>query len=406
MGSMPLPSDEGGDDRVQAAPQLPQPFEAEAATAPDAPNGAIVEAAVAAEAAVEDAAAPLHPIEEAAVLANPAPVIALPSELPADEAPPSASDAVAPPPRLEAEETPAVLSPPGQDGPVPEEPAPVPLVPVLDAPAISASLVDESPRAAEAVVEDIVELPLLESASTSAVPEAPEPCESALEEAAPIPLVPLVEAAGALDAGSQGSAPPPIPAAMTTSTRLDVEPAPAASEYDSPPPAPLEQDPADRALGVDRADAMPMLGHASTEDPLSFYGEVPPAPPPAEETPAAAQNATPLVGALDAAAKLAADANAAAEALENLKRLLERQLPAPSAPQAAAAAAEPPPLPLPLPPLPLVPRRTGRVAPARAPAPLAAAQSDRRRLDVRGFLAGFALSWAFGLVLYLFLTAG
>jgi hypothetical protein len=28
------------------------------------------------------------------------------------------------------------------------------------------------------------------------------------------------------------------------------------------------------------------------------------------------------------------------------------------------------------------------------------------RLDVRGFLAGFALSWAFGVVLYLFMTAG
>jgi hypothetical protein len=31
---------------------------------------------------------------------------------------------------------------------------------------------------------------------------------------------------------------------------------------------------------------------------------------------------------------------------------------------------------------------------------------ERRGLDVRGFLAGFALSWAFGVVLYLFLTAG
>ena len=41
----------------------------------------------------------------------------------------------------------------------------------------------------------------------------------------------------------------------------------------------------------------------------------------------ASGNVRPLASALDAAAKLAADANAAAEALENLKRLLERQLP-------------------------------------------------------------------------------
>jgi len=32
--------------------------------------------------------------------------------------------------------------------------------------------------------------------------------------------------------------------------------------------------------------------------------------------------------------------------------------------------------------------------------------AERRGLDVRGFLAGFALSWAFGVVLYLFMTSG
>jgi hypothetical protein len=31
---------------------------------------------------------------------------------------------------------------------------------------------------------------------------------------------------------------------------------------------------------------------------------------------------------------------------------------------------------------------------------------QRRSLDVPGFLAGFALSWAIGVVLYLFMTAG
>jgi hypothetical protein len=32
--------------------------------------------------------------------------------------------------------------------------------------------------------------------------------------------------------------------------------------------------------------------------------------------------------------------------------------------------------------------------------------AERQRLDIRGFLAGFVLSWAFGVVLYLFMTAG
>ncbi len=38
--------------------------------------------------------------------------------------------------------------------------------------------------------------------------------------------------------------------------------------------------------------------------------------------------------------------------------------------------------------------------PRRRPPP------ERRGFDVRGFMAGFALSWAFGVVLYFFMTAG
>ena len=72
-----------------------------------------------------------------------------------------------------------------------------------------------------------------------------------------------------------------------------------------------------------------------------------------------------------------------------------------------AAPATPPPLPS----LPLhaVHDGSGRTTlrPAvLAPPPPRRAQSERVRFDVRGFLAGFALSWAFGVVLYLFMTAG
>ena len=31
---------------------------------------------------------------------------------------------------------------------------------------------------------------------------------------------------------------------------------------------------------------------------------------------------------------------------------------------------------------------------------------ERRQFDVRGFMAGFALSWAIGAALYIYLTAG
>jgi len=137
--------------------------------------------------------------------------------------------------------------------------------------------------------------------------------------------------------------------------------------------------------------------------------------------PNGAQAVVPLAGALDAAVKLAADANAAAEALESLRRLFERQLPnaagGAEAPAAVAATVTPPPVPLrpsgdpgglsslepaaaasPTPQTP--PTRTLPVpSPSRAPV-------ERRHLDIRGFLAGFALSWAIGMVLYLFMAAG
>ena len=69
-----------------------------------------------------------------------------------------------------------------------------------------------------------------------------------------------------------------------------------------------------------------------------------------------------------------------------------------------AAAPALPPLPLPLH---AASDTGGELAPAMLPPssrrrPL----PERRGLDVRGFLAGFALSWAFGVVLYLFITAG
>jgi hypothetical protein len=120
----------------------------------------------------------------------------------------------------------------------------------------------------------------------------------------------------------------------------------------------------------------------------------------------------------DAAARIAAEADATAAALENLKRLLMHRLPEPyiaaaSDPQEARSEfTEPPPIPayrpavqLPVTPPPMI------AAPAAATALSYFEEDDappRRRWGVAlgSFFAGFALSWVFGAVLYVYLTAG
>src|SRR5262249_17932345 len=113
-----------------------------------------------------------------------------------------------------------------------------------------------------------------------------------------------------------------------------LEPAPAPPEYSEPPPLP----------GQNGAANLPEA--VSTPPPLftSAAGQA---------TPAAA---TPV---FDAAAKIAAEANATAEALENLKRLLIHSAPTPAAPQAMNLHGGPSPFadsePGPLLPLPVLP---------------------------------------------------
>jgi hypothetical protein len=190
---------------------------------------------------------------------------------------------------------------------------------------------------------------------------------------------------------------------------------------------------------VMRADSAPTPSHAALEiatagDPAcapseDWQGVADDTPPALAAAPpvdaAAAQRMQPLASAFDAAVQLAADANVAAEALENLKRMLEHkqqlesQLPQLAAGSAharasndaeapASAPAAPAPPPLPLLPLPLhaVTDAEGEPAPAMLPPPRRRPPPEHRAFDVRGFMAGFALSWAFGVVLYLFMTAG
>jgi hypothetical protein len=116
-----------------------------------------------------------------------------------------------------------------------------------------------------------------------------------------------------------------------------------------------------------------------------------------------------LAAAADAAAKLANDVNAAAEALENVKRMLQRQradqvrarLQSGHEPEAARSFAS------------MLPQSTRMISavPHRgmallSPRDLLLADPEPRRLDIRGFLVGFALSAAIGAALYLCLVAG
>ena len=105
-----------------------------------------------------------------------------------------------------------------------------------------------------------------------------------------------------------------------------------------------------------------------------------------------------LVERIDAAARLAADATAAAEAVESLKRLLQAQLAVgrPSSGPAEPVAAAVPALPMPLP----------TETPQSVATPAAALLAEPRRPDIGGFLAGFVLSGAIGAVLYLYMMAG
>ena len=141
-----------------------------------------------------------------------------------------------------------------------------------------------------------------------------------------------------------------------------------------------------------------------------------------ELTPPPSAPLQPLANAYGATAKLAADATAAAEALENLKRLLERQLPNPAqTPRQPArerlveTAVTHDPSRLPrqedesaarVPEMPEHRPQPAGEKPLPRPRARKSSWRERRQFDFRGFMAGFALSWAIGAVLYIYLTAG
>jgi hypothetical protein len=221
------------------------------------------------------------------------------------------------------------------------------------------------------------------------------------------PLIRLIDARFA-DAGRTQAREPDAFSPMPMPPLLDIGIALAAATHSASSPT----------TDASEVTAVDVPGFRPSEDWRGFASDAPHAAPAATSAEAAAmQRIQPLSSALDAAVRLAADANVAAEALENLKRLLEHKQQLESLPQFAGSSppasdvaqepahtpVEPSPLPLPLHSDPHAGSRSVQAALSqrrkRAP-------PERRGLDVPGFMAGFALSWAFGVVLYFFMTAG
>lgn len=250
-----------------------------------------------------------------------------------------------------------------------------------------------------------------------AAPQSTNAVGAAGESFASRPLVRLIDARSAEIGRTQAPKPLDAFSPMPMPPVLDVGIAVVTSADSVAPPTCAAPEIAD--------DGEPVF--MPTEDRQGVLADTPAAPataPLPEAT--AAQSIEPLTSALDAAVRLAADASFAAEALENLKRLLERkqqlesQLPhlaANSQPTSASddAHASAPAPQQPLPPLPLRLHAGQDAAGGSAASPTVLPPPPRRRrrppperrvFDLRGFMAGFALSWAFGVVLYLFMTTG
>ena len=138
----------------------------------------------------------------------------------------------------------------------------------------------------------------------------------------------------------------------------------------------------------------------------------PPSYPPYRELPAAAEPVEPQPPLFDASAKIAAEANATAEALENLRRLLGHKLPALDREEPAVRAdhwaermVRPPPTHDP-PPLQMRfdPAQFATYAPAPfLPLPVPPARSSSKSIYLLGFLTGLVLSLMAGAALYFFI---
>jgi hypothetical protein len=238
---------------------------------------------------------------------------------------------------------------------------------------------------------------------------------------------------------AQQDAEPYHPAEDQSAQTIALEPAAIAEPPRTEPPLPEARPPEPpRPLSLNARLQAPLPEEPPAEEPLPE----PPRPEPPRAQPLSETTVTPIATALDAAAKLAADADAAAAALQNLTRMLQAHqrpasmIPSPmqhaalrgTSPQSPESEARP----VPMPPRSTVPpdplqrvapprpeqRPIQRIMPRPAPQYPAArpvrpptlrptpAPRDTRQFDLRGFLAGFALSCAIGALIYMYLIAG
>jgi hypothetical protein len=131
----------------------------------------------------------------------------------------------------------------------------------------------------------------------------------------------------------------------------------------------------------------------------------PPLPPPLVHSTAGSEAETAVAPMFDAAAKIAAEANATAEALENLKRMLGQNVADAATPQPP----QPPPLPRGYAQAHFRPDPEPYAASERAllmPMPVAPRHARSKSIYLLGFLTGLGLSLMAGVALYLLINVG
>lgn len=243
---------------------------------------------------------------------------------------------------------------------------------------------------------DDVSSPAQHHASALASPRATE---------SPLAVSPIFSALDAAEEAAEAEPPDHGPTLETADTGFPQPPFELIETKEDKPSAIAQ--PASDALGSDTcendANLAGVTAHTTLDHPDAPQEFVP--TPDAEQPP-------PPEALQGAAARIAAEADATAAALENLKRLLANKgaIPAVDVHEIGPERTEPPPIPiyraplqLPVTPPPMVPLAAASVSLFED---YAAPQHRRPAAAVGSFLAGFALSWVLGAVLYVYLTAG
>ncbi|MBX9590728.1 MAG: hypothetical protein K2X43_15575 [Hyphomonadaceae bacterium] len=313
--------------------------------------------------------------------------------------------------------------------------APIALQPLPDVPPSDARLpaFPPLPLVADPIAPDLIDAPAAPSLIVGSTPFDLEPPAQRTDEsgsgqqplqdadeprAADIqlevsPIFSALDAAErAAEAAAREAPPAPAPDAFASSILL---PYTLAVDGEQPPPAPAAAPPRLEPL----SPAPPKIGGEPAAEagvPAPPIAAVPETPQEAGATPRADAPTAHPEALQDAAARIAAEASATEAALENLKRLLVHKMPepglitSPTQPRGRPERADPPPVPAYRPPAhrPIAPPPM-MAAPQAAGAPSYAVEESAlpRRSPVAAvgsFLAGFALSWVLGAVLYVFLT--